>query len=174
MTRAEAHQKLRHLIVFAFLGTFMFVSDLVMEALPNIHLISMMTMVCTIVYRWRALFPIYIYVFLTGVSWGFSTAWIPYLYIWTVLWAVTMLLPGNMNVKIAAPVYTAVCALHGILFGTLYAPVWAIMAKLSFKSTLAWIAAGLPYDALMMVGNIVASLLIIPLVTVLKKLEKIR
>ena len=106
--------------VFAMLGAIMFVSKLVMEFLPNIHLIGALTMVYTIVYRAKALIPIYIFVFLTGLYGGFSLWWVPYLYVWTVLWAVTMLLPRKMPNKIAIPVYMVVCALHGLLFGVLY------------------------------------------------------
>lgn len=44
----------------------MFTSKLLMEGLPNIHLIGMFTALLTVVYRKRALYPIYIFVFLTG------------------------------------------------------------------------------------------------------------
>ena len=53
-----------------------------MELLPNIHLLGMLTMVYTIVFRIKALIPIYVYVFLNGIFAGFSPWWIPYLYIW--------------------------------------------------------------------------------------------
>ena len=66
----------------------MFCSKVIMEALPNIHLLGMLTMVYTLTFRWKALIPIYIYVFLNGLYAGFNVWWVPYLYIWTVLWAV--------------------------------------------------------------------------------------
>ncbi len=82
--------------VFAMLGALMFVSKLVMEWAPNIHFLGMLTMTYTIVYRWKALIPIYVYVFLNGAYAGFNIWWVPYLYLWTVLWGVTMLLPRRM------------------------------------------------------------------------------
>lgn len=103
-------------------GVLMFSSKLLMEALPNIHLLGMFTVLLTVVYRSRALYPIYTYVLLNGAYAGFSPWWLPYLYIWTVLWGVVMLLPKNMPRKAAAVVYPLVCALHGLAFGTLYAP----------------------------------------------------
>lgn len=171
-SRKESHAALRELIVLTMLGTLMFLSKLLMEALPNVHLMSMLTIVYTVVYRTKALIPIYIAMFLIGFVNGFGLWWVPYLYLWAVLWAVTMLLPKRMPAIVAAPVYSFVCALHGLAFGTLYAPFWAIAAKLSFKSTLAWIAAGLPWDVTHAIGNLVASVLILPLVGVLTKLEK--
>ena len=44
--------------------------------------------------------------------------------------------------KAMAPiVYAAVCGLHGLLYGVLYAPAQALMYGLSFEATLAWIAS---------------------------------
>ena len=150
----------------------MFASKKAMEALPNLHLIGMFTMAFTLVFRKKALIPLYLYVMLDGVFSGFSLWWIPYLYLWAILWGVTMLLPKNMPKRVACVVYPLVCALHGIAFGTLYAPAYAVMFHLDFRQTLAWIAAGLPFDLLHGVGNFFAGLLILPLSLLMKKLLK--
>lgn len=162
----------RELVVYAMLGACMFVSKLLMEFLPNIHLLGMLTMSYTVAYRRRALIPIYVYVLLNGVYAGFNLWWLPYLYIWTVLWGVTLLLPRNMKPGVATLVYPLVCGLHGLCFGTLYAPAQALMFGLSFENTLRWIVAGLPWDALQAVGNVVAGLLILPFSRLLIKLTK--
>jgi energy-coupling factor transport system substrate-specific component len=157
--------------VFAMLASVMFVSKIVMEPLPNLHLLGTLTMTYTLVYRWKALIPIYLYVLLNGLYAGFQIWWIPYLYVWTILWGVTMLLPRQMPPKIAIPVYVTVCGLHGILFGVLYAPVQALFFGFSWKQMLAWIAAGFPFDVIHGIGNCVMGLLIIPLSKTLAKLE---
>lgn len=172
MTRKERLRKLTELIIFAMLGVIMFISKILMEALPNIHLIGMLTMVCTIVYRKKALIPIYVYVFLNGFYSGFSPWWVPYLYIWTILWGVTMLLPKNMKPKVAVPVYAITCGLHGLLFGTLYAPAQALMYGLNFDAMIAWIIAGLPFDAMHSIGDFAAGLFIVPVATALKSFDK--
>lgn len=156
--------------VFAMLGTVMFCSKLLMEVLPNIHLLGMFTMVFTIVFRKKALIPLYIYVFLNGLYSGFDMWWFPYLYIWTILWAVTMLLPKRMPKKVACVVYPIICGLHGFAFGILYAPGQAVMFGFDFNQTVLWIIQGLPWDALHAVGNFCAGILIVPLCDVLKKL----
>ena len=69
------------------------------------------------------------------------------------------------------PVYAAVCALHGLAYGTLYAPWQALAFGLSWEGMLTWIAAGLPFDALHAAGNLAAGLLILPLSRLLKRLE---
>ena len=73
------------LVLLPILGVLMFVSKLLMEFLPNIHLLGMFIMVYTLVYRWKALIPIYIYVFALLFIGGFAPWWVPNLYTWTVL-----------------------------------------------------------------------------------------
>jgi hypothetical protein len=154
------------------LGTIMYISKLVMEALPNIHLLGVLTIVYTIVYRRRALIPIYIYIMLNGLFAGFNLWWVPYTYIWTLLWGVVMLLPQNMPKKIAIPVYCAICGLHGFLYGTLYAPAQALMFGLNFKQMIAWIVAGIPFDIIHGISNLALGFLIVPLSEILADISK--
>lgn len=153
------------------LGTLMYCSKVIMSVLPNIHLLGMLTMTYTVVYRAKALIPIYIYVMLDGLFSGFNFWWLPYLYIWTILWAITMLLPKKMPLKIAAIVYPIICALHGFAFGTLYAPAQALMFGLNFEQTVAWIIAGIPFDVIHGVSNIFTGMLVIPFSELMKKLS---
>lgn len=162
----------RETAVFGFLGTLMFTSKLVMEILPNVHLIAMFITAITVVYRWKALFPIYVFVILTGLYAGFNMWWIPYLYIWTVLWGIVMLLPKKIPPKIAPAVYSAVCAIHGLSFGALYAPAQALMFGYSFDQMIKWIIVGLPYDAIHGVSNLLCGFLTVPLVTVMRRFER--
>lgn len=161
----------KEMVIFSMLGALMYSSKVIMEAFPNIHLLGMFTMVYTITYRKKALYPIYVYIFLNGLFAGFATWWIPYLYIWTILWGATMLLPRNIPRKLQPIVYMIVCAMHGFLFGTLYAPAQAILFGLSFKGMIAWIIAGLPWDIVHGIGNFFAGILIVPLVRLLCRLE---
>ena len=158
--------------LFAMFSAMMFISKIVMEFLPNFHLLGMFVMLLTIVYRHKALVPIYIYVLLNGVYAGFNMWWVPYTYVWAVLWGVTMLLPKNMSKKAKMIVYPTVCALHGLCFGLLYAPAQALMFSFSFEQTVAWVVSGLPFDVLHCVGNLLSGLLIYPLSLALLKLNR--
>ncbi len=168
----QYRKRIFEMCIFSMLGTLMFCSKIMMEFLPNVHLLGMLTMLYTLLFRVKALIPIYIYVLLNGIYAGFSMWWIPYLYIWTVLWAITMLLPKKMPYKISAMVYPVVCALHGFLFGILYSPAEAVMYKMSFEQTVAWLIIGIPYDIIHTAGNFVAGLLILPLYHSMDKLMK--
>lgn len=162
----------KEVVVFAMLGSVMYVSKILMEFLPNVHLLGMFTVTYTIVYRKKALYPLYTYILLNGIFAGFATWWLPYLYIWTVLWGAVMLLPKKIPAKAQPIVYMVVCAAHGFLFGTLYAPAQALLFGLNFKGMIAWIIAGLPWDMVHGISNFCCGVLIVPLSKLLKRLEK--
>ncbi len=154
------------------LGALMFVSDIAMEALPNIHLLGVFIISTTVVYRWKALFPLYVYVFLNGLYAGFSMWWIPYLYVWTVLFALAMLIPRRMPKWLAPIVYCAVSGLHGLAFGTIYAPAQALLMGFTLKQTMTWIAAGFYFDVVHAIGNVCLGVLIVPMIHTLRLAEK--
>ena len=158
--------------VFAMLGALMYASKMIMEVAPNVRLLGVFTIAFTVVYRKKALYPIYTYVLLNGIFCGFATWWIPYLYLWAVLWGATMLLPKRIPEKLRPLVYMLLCAAHGFLFGTLYAPAQALLYGLSFQKMIAWIISGLPWDFVHGVSNFFCGILIVPIIKILTFLEK--
>ena len=158
--------------VFGMLGALMYASKMLMEVAPNIHLLGVFTIAITVVYRKKALYPIYTYVLLNGLFSGFATWWIPYLYVWTVLWGATMLLPQKIPKGVKPLVYMVLNASHGFLFGVLYAPAQAIMFGLSFDGVIAWIIAGFPFDFIHGVSNFFCGMLIVPIISVLQRMER--
>ena len=161
---------IREIALFAMLGTLMFCSKIIMEILPNIHLLGTFTMLITIVFRKKALLPIYLYVLINGVYSGFALWWIPYLYVWTVLWVITMLIPKTIPDRIAMIIYPLVCALHGFAFGILYAPSQALICGFDFKQTLSWVLAGFPFDLIHGISNLFTGMLVLPLSKLLRKI----
>lgn len=162
---------LRLSVLFALFGTLMFLSDLLMEALPNVHLVGALIVSLSRVYRSGALIPLYLYVFLTGLFYGFGLWWIPYLYVWLPLWGAVMLVPKTLSDRTARLIFPAVAAAHGLLFGVLYAPMQAILFGLSFERMLLWIGAGLYFDLIHAAGNLALGTLVLPLSRLLQALE---
>ena len=164
---------IREITVFAMLSAVMFVSKVVMEGIPNVHLLGTFVVAFTLAYRAKALFPIYGYVLVNGIWEGFSPfGWLPELYLWLILWAAVMLLPKKMPACIAPVIYMLVSGLHGLCFGLLYAPVYALFAGMGWDRVWLWVAAGLPFDIIHGIGNFVLGILIIPIAALLKKLNK--
>ena len=52
----------KEIAIFGMLGALMYASKMVMEGFPNIHLIGVFIVATTVVYRKKALFPIYVFV----------------------------------------------------------------------------------------------------------------
>lgn len=160
----------KDIAVFGMLASIMFASKKLMEGLPNIHLIGVFIIALTVVYRKRALYPIYIYILLDGIFCGFNPAWVPYLYIWALLWGAVMLLPQNLPGRAAPFIYGVLCGLHGILFGVLYAPAQALLFGLDLRGMLLWIASGFTFDCIHGAGNLIlGTVLTVPLIRVMKK-----
>lgn len=173
---SNTKKNLYHLIslaIFVMLGVIMFISDVMMEFLPNIHIVGVLTVVYTIVYRFRALIPIYIYAFLNGLFFGFGPWWVAYLYIWTILWGAVMLVPRGFSKTVKRIFYIALCALHGFAFGLLYLPVQAAFFSSDPTYLKAWWSIGfVTADLYHGIGNLIFGiLLIIPLSELLIKLE---
>ena len=161
-----------HIPIFAMLGVIMYISDILMEFLPNIHIVGVLTVVYTIVYRSRALIPIYIYVLLNGLFSGFHYWWLGYLYIWTILWGLVMLVPRKLPSMPRYVIYTVLCTLHGLSFGLLYAPV-QMFYNSDIRYIISWWSWGfITADIWHGIGNcIFGILLILPLSRLLIKLE---
>ena len=179
MSRAAPRSRRRgvlivyEIVVFAMLGALMTVLDLAMNILPNVHLCGVLIVTFTAVYRWKALFPLYVYVFLIGFFEGFGTWWCAYLYVWLILWGLAMLIPRKTPRPLAAVLYSFVCALHGFAFGFLWLPVQMLFLNFTFDQALVWwsfgfFTADIPHG----IGNLVGSILIIPLAGLIRKLDK--
>jgi energy-coupling factor transport system substrate-specific component len=151
----------------------MLAAKLALEFLPNVHLTAALISAYTLVYRRRALIPLYVFVLLEGLISGFPMWWLPYLYIWLPLWGGVMLLSRLRAAgKFQVVMYCAACGLHGLTYGLMYAPAQAVMFRLSFHAMTAWIAAGLPFDVVHGIGNVAAGTLILPLAALLRRLER--
>ena len=165
-------EHIRLLTVLAMLGVIMYISDILMEFLPNVHIVGVLVIVYTVVYRFRALIPIYIYVILNGFFGGFGIWWLAYLYIWTVLWGLVMLVPRKLPKKPRYVIYTVLCTLHGLSFGLLYLPV-QMLYNSDIRYLISWWTFGfVAADVWHGIGNcIFGMLLIFPLSSLLIKLE---
>ena len=163
----------RELTVFAMLAAIMLASRISLQAIHGVHPLGMMMAAMTLAYRWRALVPIYVYVMLDMLLSGFALWIIPYLYIWLPMWAMFML-AGKIKLPepVKAPIYMVLCGLHGLAFGILYAPFWALWMGLSWQGTVKWIIIGFPFDIIHAISNFAVGALIIPLALLLKRLNE--
>jgi len=157
------------------LGALMFATRVAMAGIPSVHPLGLFIATFTVVYRRRALMPLYIFIALEGLYGSYGLIWFAYLYVWLPLWGMFML-AGNLKLpqKIKPPLFMVLCGLHGLSFGTLCAPVEAVFfgPGLNPDWILARIIAGLPFDYVHAASNFAFGTLIIPLSELLKKLDR--
>ncbi len=164
----------KEITVFGIFAALMYVAQVVMSFIPNVHLTGVFIITLSVLWRWKALWPVMTYVLINGIFNGFAIWWLPYIYIWPLLVAVTSIYmtheyiksslhPKSFNEK--RMFFNLVCinAAHGFLYGTLYALAYGPIMRMDFSEIIAWIVAGLPYDAIHGCSNFILGFLILPL-----------
>lgn len=136
-----------------------------MSGLPNIEPASLMVMLFAVVFGWKSLYPIYLYVLMEVLTYGISLWNFYYLYVWLILAIAALAMRRLKN-----PLWWATLSgLFGLSFGTLCSPTNMIM--FGFKEGLAWALAGIPFDVPHAIGNFfIALVLFVPLRKLLTKL----
>jgi len=156
----------KELVLIALLSAVLLVCQVGFAFLPNIEVVSLLVILYTLFFKKKTLYIIYIFALLEGLIYGFGIWWIMYLYVWTILWGITMLLK-----KEKSPVVWAFTnAFFGLFFGTLCSVPYFITGGVSMG--LSWIVAGLQMDIIHGIGNFfVALLLFQPLYTAFQKVH---
>ncbi len=151
--------------LFGTLGALTFAAKVAMAALPNIEPVSLFVMLFAVTFGVKALFPIYIYIFLEFFMYGFNLWSINYLYIWAILAGAAYLL---RNMKSALG-WAILSGAFGLLFGALCTPVYLVTSGPKFA--LSWWISGIPFDLLHCAGNFaIALVLFCPLRAALERL----
>ncbi|MBQ4600330.1 MAG: hypothetical protein IJB17_01710 [Oscillospiraceae bacterium] len=165
MLLAKKKLSLSRITLFAVLGALTFGAKMAMSALPNIEPVSLMVMLFAVVLGLKALYPIYVYVFLEILVWGLGTWNVMYLYIWAILAALAWLLR-----KAEHPlVWALLSGSFGLCFGALCAPVDVCIGGFGYAAA-KW-ASGIPFDIAHCVGNfVIALLLFVPMRRLLTRL----
>lgn len=156
---------LEEMALFGMLGGMTFMAKIMMAGLPNIEPVSLLVMLFGATFGRKALYPVYTYVLLEFVLYGFNLWSVNYLYIWLILAVCAWLLRST-----ASPLgWALLSGGFGLLFGLLCAPVYAFTGGPAFAVT--WWISGIPYDLLHCGGNFVLALaLFVPLRKLLGRL----
>lgn len=157
---------LREVVLFGILGAFTFALKLAMAPLPNIEPVSLLVMLFGVVFGWKALYPVYLYVAMEILFYGFSLWNVYYLYIWAVLLVMAILMR-----KTEKPLpWAMLSAVFGLMFGALCAVTDVFIG--GFGYAIAKWVSGIPFDLLHCGGNFVmAIVLFCPLRRVLETLH---
>jgi len=142
------------IVLFGVLGALMFALQVVMGFLPNIEPVSLLVMVFAVVFGWKCLYPIYIFVIMEFLFYGIGIWNVYYLYIWTVLAVAAMVMKKNQS-----PMgWALLSAVYGLLFGALCAIADAFIGGVAYAAG-KWVT-GIPFDITHCAGNFVIGLVL--------------
>ena len=142
------------MVLFAILGALTFAAKYVMSFLPNIEPVSLMVMLFAVVFGWKWVYPVYLYVVMEILFYGISLWNINYLYIWAVL-AVAAICLRKMQSPLA---WAMLSGVFGLMFGALCGIVDIFIGGFPYAVT-KWIS-GIPFDIMHCAGNFVIALLL--------------
>lgn len=154
----------RELVLLSLMGAIMFALQVAMAALPNIHPIAPLVIATTVVFGWKTLYSVGVFILLEGLIYGFGMWWLSYLYVWPLLVALAMLLKGSDS-----PLFwAAIAGGFGLLFGALCSLPYFLIGGPS--AAFAYWVSGIPFDLLHCGGNFVATLVLYrPVTGILKR-----
>lgn len=158
---------LYRLVILGFLGALLVVVKEPLNWLPNIELVSLFLIVYVRVYGAQAFYPLYIFVAIEGLLYGFSDWFFNYLYVWAVLVAVACVFQKQRSPW----VWALISAFFGLCFGGLCSLLYLVIANPAYM--LAYWVQGLWFDIIHCIGNFVTALLLTePLYRLLMRLSK--
>ena len=159
----------RKITRIALLSAILYVSKVALEFLPNVELVSLLTVLYTLVFGKEAFLIVTVFNLFELIQWGFGTWWVSYLYVWPLLVLITLLL--KKIIKEEFLIWSVVSGLLGLIFGSLFAIVYLPVDP---AYALAYWISGLPWDVWHGVCNFVLMLVIgKPLYLLLKKIKNI-
>ena len=143
---------IQEMVLFGVLGALTFALQVVMSGLPNIEPVSLLVMLFGVVFGWKCLYPVYVFVVMEILFYGFSTWNIYYLYIWAVLAASAVLMRKTEQTL----AWALLSAVFGLVFGALCGIVDVFIGGWEYAAA-KWIS-GIPFDLLHCGGNFIITL----------------
>lgn len=139
------------------------VSKAALAFLPNIELTSFWVILFTLMFEWKILFVVPVFILTEGTVYGFGLWWIMYLYAWPLL----ALLAWIFRRQESAWFWSVLSGGFGLMFGFLCAIPYAVLGAAGdggFRGGLVagftWWVAGIPWDIAHAVGNFVFMLIL--------------
>jgi energy-coupling factor transport system substrate-specific component len=157
----------KDIALIGMMSAIMITAQVGLSFLPNIELVSLLIILSTLIFGWRALYIIYVFVITEGLIYGFGLWFINYLYVWTVLFALVLLL-RKLN---SAFLWAVISGLYGLSYGALCSIPYFITGGPA--SGFAYWVQGVPFDILHGAGNLIITLILYhPLYSLLTKIKK--
>lgn len=157
----------RDIALLAAASALLYGVQVVFAALPNIEGVTLLIILFSLVFGYRVLWSVAVFILLQGLTYGFGTWWFFYLYVWPLLTVFALLLKRFLGESVIG--WSLFSAAFGLLFGLLYA-LEILMIGGSQNMLAVWVA-GFPFDIAHCIGNFLICLVLFhPLLRVLRRL----
>lgn len=144
----------KELVVMSFLSAILFAGQIALAPIPNIEIVSVLIYIYSQIYRKKVFFIIYVFVLLEGCMYGFGLWWLGYLYVWSILAVIVLLMNRNQTQKSLFSC-SMILGAYGLSFGFLYAiPYFVVSGR---EAGFAYWIAGIPFDLLHCLGNVAVA-----------------
>ena len=159
--------RIKDIAIIGMMSAVLVAVQVALGFLPNIELVSLLIILFTLIFGWRAIYIIYVFIIVEGLLYGFGLWWFSWLYIWPVLFIIAQIFH-----KLRSFYYWAVISgIFGLIFGALYSITIAVMSGLT-AGFASWVQ-GIFFDVIHGIGNFAIALVLFrPLYHVLDKINK--
>lgn len=149
------------------LSAILYISKVALEFVPNVELVTMLTIIYALVFGAETYLVVTVFNMFELVQWGFGTWWFSYLYVWSLLCLITLLL--KRLIKEEFLVWSVVSGCFGLIFGALFAVFYLPMDP---HYALSYWISGLPWDVAHSISNFIVMLILgKPLYRLLRRLK---
>ncbi len=159
--------RVRDIALLSAASALLYGVQVALAALPNIEGVTLLIILFTLCFGYRALWSVAAFILLEGLTYGFGLWWFFYLYVWPLLTILVLLFKRVIGESAIG--WSLFSAAYGLLFGLLYAILMLFVGGWS-NMLAAWIA-GFPFDISHCIGNFVLCIALFkPLHAVLRRL----
>ena len=167
MERGRVKIKARDIAELGMMIAVIEAAKLQLSFLPNVELVSLLIILFTLYAGPKVLYAIAGFVLLEGCIYGFGIWWIMYIYVWPILAGLTWLMRKNQT---TLP-FAILSGAFGLGFGAMCSIPYLFVGGVNMAFS--WWVAGIPYDILHGVSNLILCLLLFkPLNRALKRLKQ--
>lgn len=106
----------------ALLSAVLYVAKVALEFLPNVELITFLTILYTLVFGKETFLIVTVFNLFELIQWGFGVWWVSYLYVWPLFVLLTLLLKKILKEEFVLWAVTA--GVFGLIFGSLFAAAY--------------------------------------------------
>lgn len=154
------------IVVIGMMSSVLLAVQFALSFLPNVELVSLLIILYTLIFGKKTLYIVYVFVILEGLVYGIGLWWFNYLYVWAILFIITLLMKKIHSQLI----WAVISGIYGLSFGALCSIPYFITGGI--PSGAAYWIAGIPFDILHGISNFaIAFALFDPLYYILDKIN---